>query len=66
MSDDGGARATPAVMGLPDAIDTLKQMAAAEAKPDDPTSQEVVSLLTLAWVAATRWRIEQTMDLTGL
>ena len=66
MSKLDGKRASAAVMGLPNAIDRLKQMAAAEAKPDDPTSQEVVSLLTLAWVAATRWRIEQTMDLSGL
>lgn len=47
---------------LPTAINALKQMAMREAQTDDVTGQEVVSLLTLAWVAATRWRIEQSMD----
>jgi hypothetical protein len=64
----GGAMAgtiTPsdAAAALPEAIDTLKRIAREQADPDDLSGQEVVSLLNLAWVAATRWRIEQELDL---
>lgn len=52
-----------AAAALPEAINTLKRIALEQATQDDLSGQEVVSLLNLAWVAATRWRIEQELEL---
>jgi hypothetical protein len=44
---------------LADDIDVIAQRAKAEYDPRDETQRELVEALSVAWLAAERWRIER-------
>jgi hypothetical protein len=54
--------APSATHALPDILNALKQRVCENMRPGDVTAQELVDSLTIAWVAAERWRLEQDED----
>lgn len=47
-----------AAQTLPAVLDRLKRQVIESMAPDDETACELLDCLTVAWVAAERWRIE--------
>jgi hypothetical protein len=44
---------------LPDVLAALKQHVAEDMAPGDASAHELLDELTIAWIAAERWRLEQ-------
>jgi hypothetical protein len=53
-------RALSNIETLPDEIDKITQLARAECDVHDQTQRELLDALTIAWLAAERWRIERS------